>query len=249
MDINARLAALRKQMTINNLDAYIIPTSDPHQSEYPAPLWKSRVWLAGFTGSAGYVVVTKNTAQVWTDSRYFLQCETEIKGSEFKLHKQILQGAPEHIDWLATNLPENAWIGCDSSLFSVGQMKQMKKAFDKKNMPLTTDADLISPIWQGRPTMPQNEIFEHDIAFAGKTRAAKLADIRAKMKAQNADFQLVTTLDDIGWTLNLRGSDVDCTPVRGMPHEASRARCSGPPSPMWSALDRPVIVIGLSPWP
>lgn len=213
MTINERLAELRKIMAINKIDAYIIPSSDPHQSEYPAPFWKSRVWIAGFTGSMGYVVVTRKTAEVWTDGRYFLQCEMETKDSDFKLHKQINQGAPEHVDWLADNLPENSTVGCDGSLFSVGQVRSMKRVFDKKNIHLISNVDLIAPIWADRPPLPTTPIFEHEVAFAGKSRLEKLADIRAKMKSENADFHLVTTLDDIGWTLNLRGSDVDCNPV------------------------------------
>ncbi len=213
MTINERLAAMRKQMTINNLDAYIVPTSDPHQSEYPAPFWQSRVWIAGFTGSMGYVTITQTDASVWTDGRYFLQCEMETKDSEFGLRKQLMQGAPEHIEWLADNLPKNSRIGCDGSLFSVGQVRGMQRTFAKKEMHLLTNVDLIAPIWEDRPSLPTTEIFEHDVVFAGKSRAQKLADIRAKMAAQNADLHLVTTLDDIGWTLNLRGSDVECNPV------------------------------------
>ena len=213
MTINERLAAMRKLMTANHLDAYIIPSSDPHQSEYPAPFWKSRVWVSGFTGSMGYVTITQTKANVWTDGRYFLQCEMEIKDSEFELSKQLMQGAPEHVDWLADTLPEGSRVGCDASLFSVGQIRSMQRIFAPKNIVLVTDTDLIGPIWQDRPTLPTTEIFEHDVAFAGKSRGDKLLDIRAKMKAQNADFHLVTTLDDIGWTLNLRSSDVDCNPV------------------------------------
>lgn len=213
MTIDERLAGIRKLMAINNLDAYIIPSSDPHQSEYPAPHWKSRAWISGFTGSMGYVTITQSTANVWTDGRYFLQCEMETKGTGFKLKKQIQQGAPEHVDWLANTLPENSQVGCDSSLFSVNQVRGMKHIFSKKNIQLVTDADLIASLWGSRPELPKTEIFEHEVAFAGKSRTEKLADIRAKMKAQKADFHLVTTLDDIGWTLNLRGSDVDCNPV------------------------------------
>ncbi len=213
MTINEKLKAIRKLLTTNNLNAYVIPSSDPHQSEYPAALWQSRAWISGFTGSMGFVTITQSTAYVWTDSRYFLQCEMETKDSEFELKKQMQQGAPEHIDWLAENLPENSRVGCDSSLFSVGQVRGMQKMFDKKNIQLVTYADLISPIWKDRPTLPKAEIFEHDIEFAGKTRATKLDDIRAKMKAKEADFHLVTTLDDIGWILNLRGTDVSCNPV------------------------------------
>lgn len=213
MTINERLAAIRQLMIANDLDAYIIPSSDPHQSEYPAPYWKSRVWISGFTGSMGFVTITQTQANVWTDGRYFLQCEMETKDSEFELTKQIQQGAPEHVDWLAETLPENSRIGCDSSLFSVSQVRSMQKTFDKKNIELITDADLITPIWTDRPTLPKTEIFEHEVVFAGKSRSEKLTDIRAKMTENGANFHLVTTLDDIGWTLNLRGSDVECNPV------------------------------------
>ncbi|MBL7814700.1 MAG: aminopeptidase P family protein [Saprospiraceae bacterium] len=213
MTINERLAAIRQQMKIHNLDAYIMPSSDPHQSEYPAAHWKSRAWISGFTGSMGYVCITQSVAQVWTDGRYFLQCEQEIKGSAFELRKQVLQGAPEHVDWLATNLPAHSRVGCDGTLFSVNQVRSMQSAFVRKNMDLVTDADLITPIWQDRPSLPKTAIFEHEVAFAGKTRLEKLNEIRSKMTAQGADCHLVTTLDDIGWTLNLRGSDVECNPV------------------------------------
>ncbi len=213
MTINEKIAAIRHLMTTHSLDAYIIPTSDPHQSEYPASLWQSRAWISGFTGSMGYVTITKSTAYVWTDSRYFIQCEMEIKDSAFELKKQIQQGAPEHVEWLAENLTENSRVGCDSSLFSVGQVRGMQKLFEKKNIQLATDVDLISPIWKDRPSLPKAEVFEHDVVFAGKSRAQKLADIRMKMTAKDANFHLVTTLDDIGWTLNLRGSDVECNPV------------------------------------
>ena len=213
MSINEKLIAIRQQMSTHNIDAYIVPTSDPHQSEYPATLWQSRAWISGFTGSMGYVTITKSTAYVWTDSRYFIQCEMETKNSAFELKKQIQQGTPEHVEWLAENLPKNSVVACDSILFSVGQVRGMQKLLEPKNIQLETDVDLISPIWKDRPSLPIAEIFEHDVVFAGKSRAEKLSDIRKKMKAKDAGFHLVTTLDDIGWTLNLRGSDVECNPV------------------------------------
>ena len=129
--INERLAALRSQMNLHGLDAYIVPSSDPHQSEYVAERWQSRAWISGFTGSMGYVVVTPEHAGVWTDSRYFLQCETEIKNTHFVLHKQGVQGAPEHLDWLHENVPLSKKIGCDGSLFSVEQIRGMKRIFAK----------------------------------------------------------------------------------------------------------------------
>jgi Xaa-Pro aminopeptidase len=213
MTINDKLAALRQQMHIHNIDAYVIPSSDPHQSEYVADRFKSRAWVSGFTGSAGVVVVTTKHAGVWTDSRYYTQCEGQLSGSAFELHKQVVQGAPEHIDWLAETMPKGSQIGCDSQLFSVGQIRLMRSKFEKKGLKLTTNADLIAPIWKNRPALPNAAIFEHEAHFTGKTRGEKLADIRREMAKHGANYHLVTTLDDIGWTLNLRGSDVECNPV------------------------------------
>jgi Xaa-Pro aminopeptidase len=213
MTINEKLAALRQQMHIHNIDAYVIPSSDPHQSEYVADRFKLRAWVSGFTGSAGVVVVTAKHAGVWTDSRYYTQCEGQLSGSAFELHKQVVQGAPEHIDWLADTMPKGSQIGCDSQLFSVGQIRLMQGKFEKKGLKLTTNADLIAPIWKDRPALPNAAIFEHEAHFTGKTRGEKLADIRREMAKHGANYHLVTTLDDIGWTLNLRGSDVECNPV------------------------------------
>ena len=213
MTINERLLAVRQSMKIHNLAAYIVPSSDPHQSEYVAEHWQMRQWISGFKGSMGYAVITHSEAAVWTDSRYFQQCELETRDSEFKLHKQGVQGAPEHIDWLCRILPEGCLVGCDSTLFSVDQIRGMQKAFGKKNIDLIHNLDLISPIWSNRPTLLKDEIFEHDAKYAGKTRTEKLTEIRQKMTEKGGNYHLVTTLDDIGWTLNLRGSDVECNPV------------------------------------
>ncbi len=210
---NERLAALRSQMNLHGLDAYIVPSSDPHQSEYVAERWQARTWISGFTGSMGYVVVTPEHAGVWTDSRYFLQCETEIKNTEFALHKQGVQGAPEHLDWLLENVPLGKKIGCDGSLFSVEQIRGMKRIFAKKNIELVTNLDLFDAIWNDRPSLPTNEIFEHETRFSGQNRTQRIEAIRVKMREKNANFNLISTLDDIGWTLNLRGSDVECNPV------------------------------------
>jgi Xaa-Pro aminopeptidase len=213
MTINERLLALRQSMEIHNLSAYIVPSSDPHQSEYVAEHWQTRQWISGFTGSMGYAVITHSEAAVWTDTRYFLQCELETRDSEFKLHKQGVQGAPEHVDWLCEILPNGCLVGCDSALFSVDQIRNMQKTFAKKNIQLIHNMDLISPIWVNRPSLLKNEIFEHEVKYAGKTRTQKLTEIRQKMIEKGANYHLVTTLDDIGWTLNLRGADVECNPV------------------------------------
>jgi Xaa-Pro aminopeptidase len=213
MTVSDKLIALRQQMHIHNIDAYIVPSSDPHLSEYFADRYKSRHWLSGFMGSAGTVVVTADHAGVWTDSRYYTQCAQQIAGTPFEMHKQAVQGAPEHIDWLEETMSANNTVGCDSQLFSVGQIRSMQKAFDKKSIKLVTNADLIEPIWKDRPSLPTAPIFEHEVHFTGKTRGEKLADIRQKMVGKGANYHLVTTFDDIGWTLNLRGSDVECNPV------------------------------------
>ena len=213
MTVNEKLAALRQQMAIHGLDAYIVPTGDPHQSEYPAAFWQAREWVSGFMGSMGYAVVTKTHAGIWTDSRYFIQCELELKNSNYVMHKQIVQGAPEHIDWLVEQLPKGSRIGYDGMMFSVAQIRAMQKSFTKAGIEFFNNLDLIMPIWKNRPALLNNPIFEHDVTFTGRSRKQKLKAIRDKMKENKADFHLVSTLDDIGWTLNLRGSDVACNPV------------------------------------
>jgi Xaa-Pro aminopeptidase len=213
MKTNEKLTALRRSLNAQQLDAYIVPSSDPHQSEYVADLWKTRIWLSGFSGSMGYVTVTPNHAGVWTDSRYWLQCETQIAGTDWEMFKQTGVGEPDHLAYLVQNLAQNSRVGVEGALFSVAQIRQMKRMFAQKNIELVTNAQGVSDIWKDRPDLPKTPVFEHEIRFAGKTREEKLAAIREKMTNHNADFHLVSTLDDIGWTLNLRGSDVECNPV------------------------------------
>ena len=154
MTINDKLTALRQQMHIHNIDAYIVPSSDAHQSEYVADRFKSRQWLSGFSGSAGVVVVTATHAGVWTDARYYAQCAMQIEGTPFEMHKQIVQGAPEHIDWVADNLPSESKVGCDGHLFAAAQIRQMRGRFGKKSIKLSSHYDLIEPIWKDRPSLP-----------------------------------------------------------------------------------------------
>jgi len=211
--INERIAALRAQMRRDGLDAWIAPSADPHQSEYLADHWKSREWLSGFTGSAGTLIVTQNHAGLWTDSRYFLQAESQLKGSEVLLQKQGVAHAPEHIEWLCENLHTGNVVGCDGTLFSVAQIRQLAKAFHKAGLELNTKQDPIAAIWKGRPALPKNVVYEHDIRYTGKTCAEKLSAIREQMTKLNVGFHLVSTLDDIAWTLNIRSMDVEYNPV------------------------------------
>ncbi len=207
------LAQLRQKMTENGIDAYIIPSSDPHQSEYVADHWKTRAWISGFTGSAGVAVITKDHAGLWTDSRYFLQAEEQLADSEFELHKQQIPHAPEHIQWIRDRLPAGSKVAFDGMLFSVSQVRNLAKSFYDKQLDIDYNKDFIGDIWADRKPLPTNQLFEHDITFAGISRKDKLEAIKNKMGERNADLHLVTTLDNIAWTLNLRSNDVDCNPV------------------------------------
>ena len=213
MTINDRIAALRQEMKRNQLAAYIIPSSDPHQSEYAAAHWKARAWISGFTGSAGTVVITENEAALWTDSRYFLEAESQLANSEVVLHKQGVPHAPEHEAWLADLLPKGAKVGCDGMLFSVGQIRRLAKTFYQKDLELVHDIDLISATWKDRPEIPTASVFELDVKYAGLSQNEKLQQIRERMEKRGAQYHLVSTLDDIAWIFNLRGKDVECNPV------------------------------------
>lgn len=206
-----RLLALRRQMALYQLDACIIPSNDPHQSEYVADHWKTREWISGFSGSAGVALVTKNYAGLWTDSRYFLQAEKELQSSGFSLHKQVIPHAPEHLDWLLENLPENSIVGLDAWLFPEGQVDQLKAKLAAKNIRLDTERDFISPIWTDRPKLPQSPVFEMKTELVGKTRTEKLLSIQNQL-APGA-YYLVSALDSIAWVLNIRAADVPYNPV------------------------------------
>ncbi|MCB0588668.1 MAG: aminopeptidase P family N-terminal domain-containing protein, partial [Phaeodactylibacter sp.] len=206
-----RVAALRREMAESRLDAFIIPSQDPHQSEYVADHWKARAWISGFTGSAGVAVVTPDHAGLWTDSRYFIQAEQELKDSPFVLHPLKVPHMPEHIDWLLENLPRGSTVGCDGNVFSLSQANYLQRRLESKSMSLAYKEDLIGRIWTGRPPLPRNAAFELDEALAGQSRAEKLRLIRRQMKG--AEYYLVPTLDDIAWALNIRGADVEYNPV------------------------------------
>ena len=211
--IDNRLSALRKTMTQQDIDAYIMPISDPHQSEYPATHWKSLAWISGFTGSAGTVLVTKDHAGLWTDSRYFIQGEQELASSSFELHKMKVQHHPGYIDWCLKNLPEGSTVALDSPMISLAARDKYLKAFESKGIQIRLTDDLIAADWTNRPTIPVTQVFEHPIKYAGVSRTDKIKAIRAQMTEKGADYHLVTTLDDIAWIFNLRGKDVECNPV------------------------------------
>ena len=213
MNATHRLSALRDSMKKNGLIAYIIPSNDAHQSEYVADYWKSREWISGFTGSAGTVVVTNEKSGLWTDSRYFLQGEKELSGSEMKLYKPKNRFGSEYIYWLSDQLSKGDIVGIDGNVCSLTSYERYEKALKPNGIKLSTSLDLFEEIWEDRKPKPLHPIFEHDTLFAGKSRIEKIKDIRTEMKEKGVDHHLITTLDDIAWIFNIRGTDVEFNPV------------------------------------
>ncbi|MDO9578115.1 MAG: aminopeptidase P family protein [Candidatus Cloacimonadales bacterium] len=213
MNINERIAALRKLMKEHDFSAYIIPSFDAHLSEYVAEHWQARKWISGFTGSAGTVVVTTDKAGLWADGRYFIQAENQIKDTEIELFKVGIPGFPTYEDWICHELKEGEKVGIDGSVFSVNDVKRMQHKFDENKIEIVSDFDLIDEIWTNRPDIPTSQVFLHDVKFAGKSREEKIEMIRTEMKKQNLDYHLLTSLDDIAWTFNLRSNEIQNSPV------------------------------------
>jgi len=213
MDNKHKISLLRKTMRDRKIDAFLQGTSDPHQSEYPPAHWSGRVWLTGFTGSAGTAIVTQRHAGLWTDSRYYLQAEQELKGTAFVLHKLVVQTQAEYVDWLCKTLPTGSVVGCDFWCYSMAPIGYFKKTLEAAGLKLANCGDLLDGIWQERAPLPITPVYEHEVKYAGKTRAEKLNEVRKSMKKLSADWFLVSALDEVAWVLNLRGSDVPCNPV------------------------------------
>jgi len=221
MNINQRLEDLREVMRREHLAAFIFPSTDPHQSEYVADHWKGREWISGFNGSAGTAVVTLNAAALWTDSRYFLAAEEQLKGTEFQLMKLKIEGTPTIAEWLGREIaahrhPYEDWteVGIDGWCSSTSSVKDLIADLRKENgITLRTNFDPLRQIWAGRPPIPQSPIEIYPMEYAGESTHDKIARIRQSLRQQHADGMLMAALDDIAWTLNLRGSDVHCNPV------------------------------------
>ncbi len=211
--IDNRLEKLRHEMTKFNLDAVIIPSTDPHQSEYVAKHWKIREYFSGFTGSAGVLVLNKDEAALWTDSRYFLQFEDECKEYDINLHKQSIPHAPEHVQWLCDSLEENAVIGLDFLQFSKAQMDYIIERSRPKNIELKNIPSLVDEIWTDRPALPSFPIDIHPLEFSGESTASKIQKVQDKITNSKADYYLFSSLDEIAWLFNIRSRDVDFTPL------------------------------------
>ena len=211
MNINQRLEDLRKLMADRKIEAYIIPTSDPHQSEYLADYYKDRQFISGFTGSAGTAVVTNNQAKVWTDSRYFLQAEKELSTSEFELMKMGVEGYPSIEEFLDENVSEFGKIAFNGKVFSVKEYKKLSESMTSRT--LVSDIDYISDLWQDRPALGKEKIWVLDEEISGESTASKLARVREHMANKAFDYYFIGAIEDICWLLNIRGKDVDYNPV------------------------------------
>ena len=211
--IPERLRALRKAMVQHQISAYLVPSSDPHQSEYVAPRWETRAWLSGFDGSAGTLVVTHEEAGIWTDSRYFIQAEAQLAGTGVSLQKQRIPHAPEHVAWLTQHLKSGQRLGFDGRVVSLSQARLLKRKLTPKGIQLEASHDLAEMVWSDRPALPSSTIFDFGLQYAGASREDKMARVREWLPQNELDAVVLTALDDIAWTLNIRASDVDYNPV------------------------------------
>ena len=211
--INERVEAIQKGLKKHKLNGIIIPSNDPHQSEYVSGYWKIREYFSGFTGSAGTLVVTQNEATLWTDSRYFLQIEKECSGTVIELQKQSIPHAPEHIPWLCNVLDKKSKIGIDFHLFSSSQMDYFKENASLKEIEIKSYDSLINDIWESRPNQPNGIISDHSVEFCGESRELKINKIQTELSDEGADFNFISSLDEVCWLLNIRSSDVDFTPL------------------------------------
>ena len=208
-----RVQALRAAMAARNLGACVVPSSDPHLSEYLPEHWQSRAWLSGFEGSAGTLVVTPSFAGLWTDSRYWEQADHDLEGSGIQTMRAGSDSVPSVVDWLARELPEGSWVALHGQALSVSMHRNWQSTLDARGIRLVCELDLPGEVWKDRPALPQAPVYEHEAPFACRTRAGNLAAVRQSMAERKADWHFISTLDDIAWLLNLRGSDVSYNPV------------------------------------
>lgn len=215
-EIKLRLARLRELMKREHLSAFIFPSTDAHQSEYVADHWRGREWISGFNGSAGTAVVTMKSAALWTDSRYFLAAEEQLEGTEYQLMRLKMEGTPTIAEWLGKELQDvqSPEVGLDGMVNSYNYVKDLSYSLRKLGgITLRTNLDPLEQIWENRPSLPANPVEIQSLEYAGETLVSKVARIRKSLRELHADGMLVSALDDIAWTLNLRGTDVHCNPV------------------------------------
>ncbi|MCG3879796.1 aminopeptidase P family protein [Psychrobacter sp. Ps6] len=210
--IQERIDTLRKTLVAQDLTAIIVPSADPHLSEYLPEYWQTRQWLSGFTGSVGTLVVTADFAGLWTDSRYWVHAAEQLEGTGITLEK-LAPGQPNHIDWLAEHLQEGDSVAVDGNVLSIAEQDRLLNAFDANDITLITERDILTSVWTDRPALPNAKLYAHDEQFLAQPATSKLAAVRAGMKDAGATHHLLSSLDDIAWLTNLRGADVDYNPV------------------------------------
>ena len=216
MNIQQRLSDLREVMARESLDAFIFPSTDPHQSEYVPERWKGREWISGFNGSAGTAVVTRDAAALWTDSRYFLAAEEQLAGSSYELMRLKMPGTSTISAWLGQQLSSvnGAQVGIDGMCNSLAEVESIIAELRQEGgITVRTNYDPLAVIWTARPMVPEGKVELQPMVYAGEDTMSKLTRIRKALRARHADGMLVSALDDIAWTLNLRGTDVHCNPV------------------------------------
>jgi Xaa-Pro aminopeptidase len=211
--ISERLIAIRNFMQAAKLDAFIIPSTDAHLSEYPPKRWESRKWISGFTGSAGTAVVTREKAGVWTDSRYFLQATAELEGTGFDLFKMGQPGTPEMNAWIIEQVGRGGTVGIDGLVYAASDAKALKAALDSREIRLETTLDPFAEVWKDRPEIPKNKVFLLPEEITGESAKSKIERIRVELGRLGADGLIAVTLDAVAWIFNMRGSDVDFNPV------------------------------------
>ncbi|MDV5100639.1 aminopeptidase P family protein [Pseudomonas sp. LSJ-87] len=207
-----RLAQVRQAMAAEGIDALLVPSADPHLSEYLPGYWQGRQWLSGFHGSVGTLVVTADFAGLWVDSRYWEQAEHELAGSGIELMK-LLPGKPGALEWLGDHVETNGSVAVDGAVMALASARQLGDRLKARGARLVTDKDLLGQVWEGRPALPGNPVYQHLPPHATVSRAEKLAQLRQSVQAKGADWHFIATLDDIAWLFNLRGSDVSYNPV------------------------------------
>ncbi|NDV77625.1 aminopeptidase P family protein [Dysgonomonas sp. 511] len=211
--INKRINHFRKFLEEKELHAFIVPSTDPHLSEYPASHWAARQWISGFTGSAGTVVITREKAGLWTDSRYFLQAAQQLEGSGIELFKEGLPATPSIEEWLISELGKGENVGIDGNVYASKDAFNLIHKLNAKNLHVITDYDPFASIWHDRPEIPKNPIFALPEKYTGESAKSKIARICDAVEEQGADSLLIASLDTIAWTFNIRGNDVKCNPV------------------------------------
>ena len=213
MRVVERILKLREKMGEHGIDFYIVPTADFHQSEYVGDHFKARAFITGITGSAGTAVITTKEARLWTDGRYFVQAAGQLKDSTVELMKMGEPGVPTLLEYLKNEFPENGVLGFDGRVVSMGDGKAYEEIVDKKHGKIIYDYDLIDAIWEDRPALSTEPVFELEEKYTGESAESKLGRIREEMKKNGTTAHVLTTLDDICWTLNIRGNDIDFFPL------------------------------------